>query len=297
MIYDCFLFNDELDLLELRLEYMYNHVDFFVIAESSQTFTSLAKKLYFKENKDRFSRFLSKIIHIEIAPNPSLDSAWENEYFQRNHIKTALSNCSDQDIILISDVDEIINIESIQLTTINKPVLVQLFYYYYFLNLKSNLYNEVVLLARYKDIAEKNIGNRLTYKNFACSSINCEEINTGWHFSYFFGNDIDRYTNKIKSFSHQEFNTEYILNKNRIHTVLKYGIDFFERYDMRFFPVNAKKDLSVNLYKSANQLGFLSKYSFKHPRPTSINSKRELYFYTRYLKNIFRLNVEPSRQA
>ena len=130
---------------------------------------------------------------------------------------------------MISDVDEIINLEVINLNEIKEPTLIQLFYYYYFLNLKSNLYNEVVLVARYVDLIERNIGDRLDYKSFAQNRINCSEIQTGWHFSYFFGYEIDRYVNKIKSFSHQEYNNPHILDIKRIKTVLTYGIDFFER--------------------------------------------------------------------
>jgi len=61
-IYDTFLFFNELDLLEIRLTMLYPHVDYFVISECDYTFSGKQKPFYFDENKEKFSKFMDKII-------------------------------------------------------------------------------------------------------------------------------------------------------------------------------------------------------------------------------------------
>lgn len=108
-IYDTFIFNDELAILELRLEVLYDHVDFFVLVESNQTFTlkHSPKKLYFSENSDRFRKFADKIIHIRLINEFVPGNPWRNEHLQRNSVSRGLVKANDNDIVLMSDVDEI----------------------------------------------------------------------------------------------------------------------------------------------------------------------------------------------
>ena len=85
MIYDCFTFFNELDLLEIRLNILDEHVDYFVLAECTETFSGIEKPLYYEENKERFSKWSHKIIHhinekIQ-APDP----------FQRAHYQKEMS--------------------------------------------------------------------------------------------------------------------------------------------------------------------------------------------------------------
>ncbi len=107
-IYDCFLFFNELELLEMRLNELYDEVDYFVLVEAKETFRGRPKPLYYRENRDRFKKYSEKIIHVVIdayLPGPDL---WAREAFQRNQILKGLTSCSPGDIILISDVDELI---------------------------------------------------------------------------------------------------------------------------------------------------------------------------------------------
>src|SRR5687768_6312071 len=111
MIYDCFIFNDELDLLDLRLRFLDAAADRFVIVESERSLSGQPKPLLFRENKHRFEPWLHKIIHV-VAPANNM-TPWEYEFFQRNYIKQGLASCADEDIIIISDADEIVNIKDI----------------------------------------------------------------------------------------------------------------------------------------------------------------------------------------
>ena len=66
MIYDCFPFFNELDVLEIRLNVLYDIVDYFVITEADKTHTGRHKEYIFEQNKDRFAKFLDKIIYIKV---------------------------------------------------------------------------------------------------------------------------------------------------------------------------------------------------------------------------------------
>ena len=138
MIYDCFMFNDELDMLLIRLTYMTNYVDYFVIGESTQTHTGLDKPLHLLNNMDRYSEFKDKIIHVIVPPKDGLDS-WGGEFYQRNYLKEGLKNCADDDLIIIGDNDEFIDMEYfMNKYTITKPTIIEMNLFYYFFNLKTN---------------------------------------------------------------------------------------------------------------------------------------------------------------
>lgn len=107
-IYDCFLFFNELAVLDVRLHELYNHVDKFVLVEATETFRGNPKPLYYQENKHLFKKFTDKIIHIIVEDRIDVPSPWDREEFQRNQIRRGLLDCQSEDVILISDVDEII---------------------------------------------------------------------------------------------------------------------------------------------------------------------------------------------
>jgi beta-1,4-mannosyl-glycoprotein beta-1,4-N-acetylglucosaminyltransferase len=119
MIYDCFTFFNELDLLEVRLREMDEVVDRFVLVEAAQTFQGKAKPLHFKENQTAFSRYADKIIHVIVEfPAGDLTSSlntqpkneiWARQYYQRDAIARGLTGAQPNDLIIVSDVDEIIS--------------------------------------------------------------------------------------------------------------------------------------------------------------------------------------------
>ncbi|MES0810798.1 hypothetical protein ABLO27_15045 [Roseibium sp. SCPC15] len=118
-LFDCFVFHNEFDLLEIRLREMGDHVDHFVLVEANQTQRGGTKPYYFDENRERFAKWSDKIIDLQIEFPDELPPAlgvyknrrkkdWERENFQRNCIGRALEACSPNDLILLSDVDEIV---------------------------------------------------------------------------------------------------------------------------------------------------------------------------------------------
>src|SRR6266446_2702387 len=135
MIYDCFTFFNELELLEIRLNELDNVVDKFVLVEGTVTFTNQPKELFFKDNSHLFKKFLPKIIHIIVNDSPNVfANPWLIEEYQFNSILKGLTKAKKNDTILLSCVDEIPNADVI-LRYKNKPadhkILLQKRSYYY----------------------------------------------------------------------------------------------------------------------------------------------------------------------
>ena len=107
MIYDCFPFFNELDLLEIRLNVLKDVIDKFVLVEAGETHTGRAKPFYFKDNERRYSAFHDRIVYVKIERFPKGHDAWWCENYQRNEIVRGLEGAKPDDVVLISDIDEI----------------------------------------------------------------------------------------------------------------------------------------------------------------------------------------------
>jgi len=135
-IYDCFMFFDETMLLELRLNLLNKYVDKFVIVESA--FNHKGERKGFNLNINKYKKFKKKIIYIKVYQKPknllkvkSEDNyddtssknilngyIWDN--FQRNNILKGLKNANNDDIVVISDIDEIPNLKDTNLRFIKE---------------------------------------------------------------------------------------------------------------------------------------------------------------------------------
>jgi beta-1,4-mannosyl-glycoprotein beta-1,4-N-acetylglucosaminyltransferase len=212
-------------MLEFRLKYLYDTVDHFVIVESSVTHAGNSKVLFFNDNKGRFSKYSDKIIHIVVDDMPETDNAWTRENFQRNCIDRGISRLelNDDDLIHISDCDEIPNKSVFKNTPCDGIHSLNLrLYYYNFLTLSTDHWNLAKLL------------NYRTYKThktpqtirigLPCAS---EISNGGWHFSYF--GDSNFIVNKLRNFAHQEYNNPIYTDSESIKLHVKNGNDLFGR--------------------------------------------------------------------
>jgi beta-1,4-mannosyl-glycoprotein beta-1,4-N-acetylglucosaminyltransferase len=213
-IIDCFTFYNEMDLLNYRLNILYDVVDYFVIVESTHTHVGKEKPLFYKDNKHLFEKFNDKIVHIIVddfpykypAINIANGEQWENERFQRNQIKKGIekiNNIDNNDILIITDLDEIPDPNTL-IKIKNKEIKVdiqvlQMDLYHYNLN--------TIASGKWPS------ARILTYEKYIKLSISCNDIrfyncpiikNAGWHLSYF--GDSNFIKNKIENFGHQEFN-------------------------------------------------------------------------------------------
>lgn len=233
---DCFIFYNELEMLKYRLELLYNIVDYFIIVESKYTFTGIEKKLYYNENKELFKKYDDKIIHIientmpYMYPNINIkeNQQWINENYHRNSIIKGFEKISlkDDDIIIITDLDEIPDPETLEKILNNElnitiNCLEQDMYYY---NLNSKLmekwYHPKIMC--YKNYKEQTL--TLSELRMGFYSI---IFNGGWHLSYFGDNKFIQ--NKIINFSHQEFNSSEYINLKNIQEHIDNSNDLFNR--------------------------------------------------------------------
>ena len=138
-VFDCFPFYDELDLLEIRLNILNDVVDYFVLTESTRTFTGKPKPLHYDNNKVRFKKFAHKIRHVIVDDTefkPEID-AWQRGFDQKNSVFREMYDCKANDFVIISDVDEIVNPEAIASAISNNPNSISAFIqpcFYYYLN-------------------------------------------------------------------------------------------------------------------------------------------------------------------
>ena len=235
-IIDCFIFYNELNLLNYRFNLLNDTVDYFVLVESTKTFTGKIKPLFYNENKDQFSKFNDKIIHIivddmpfdELNLNKNNGEQWENEKHQRICINRGIKQLglNFNDIIIISDVDEIPNPQILQQISSSKNnievSILQMDFYYYNLNSKRDEKWNWVKICSYKYFL-KNKDCQYIRGIFNCSIC----ANAGWHLSYF--GDANFIKNKIQNYSHQELNTEYFTNCEIIQSKIDNCMDLFER--------------------------------------------------------------------
>jgi len=151
-IYDCFMYFDEDLLLDLRLNIMNKYVKKFIITEATYTHNGSKKKLNF--NINNFQKFKDKIEYIIVDNEPEsvqkindndtseikgqklILNGYARDNYQRNRLSDGLKNVLDDDIIIVSDLDEIPNLENLDFTIIkNKIIQFKQKMFYYKLNL------------------------------------------------------------------------------------------------------------------------------------------------------------------
>lgn len=189
MIIDCFTFFNELDLLEVRLEELNDCVDYFVIVEASKTQSLIDKPFYFENNKSRYSKFLNKIIHVKINNCPNNDqNLWTMEHFQRDCILRGLDkiNLSDNDWILISDLDEIPKCDVIQNMLVDSQQEIfslEMMFSAYFANLVAAHRNWIgTVCTKYKILKQYTPQQIRNSKDMLPIA-----TNAGWHLSWLGG--------------------------------------------------------------------------------------------------------------
>jgi beta-1,4-mannosyl-glycoprotein beta-1,4-N-acetylglucosaminyltransferase len=217
------MFFDELEILDLRLNYLNPFVDRFVLVESTKTHSLKDKPLFFEENKSLFSEFLPKIEHVIVDDLESTDP-WVNETRQRNAIMKGLVKCSGEDIIICSDCDEIPRIESIFEFKDQGLFMgfVQTMYNYYF-NVLTDTEWCGSKICRYKSMTETSPNDF----RWTCLENRLAIYNGGWHFSFL--GSPERIAKKIQSFSHVEKDIPEYTDLEKIQQRIDTATDPFSR--------------------------------------------------------------------
>ncbi len=207
-LFDCFPFFNELDLLELRLSELDGVVDRFVLVEADFTHTGQPKPLYFAENRERFATWADKITHIVVSDDPG-GFAWRREFYQREVILRGLEECRPDDMILISDIDEIPRAEVAARLCDGHSDFDQFFapelgFYYYRLDLKAPEPWRAVAAAPYHLLA--GIGPNAA-RSLARQGVGQTIPNAGWHFTWM--GDAARFLEKMRAYAHQEHRARF----------------------------------------------------------------------------------------
>ena len=233
-IFDCFMYFDEDLMLDLRLNYLNKFVDKFIIVECGYNHKGEKRKPQF--NLDKFSKFKNKIKYILInEDSPDLEkidtndtnadgkyimNAVKRENFQRNSIIKGLDGASDNDWILISDLDEIPNLEKNNLSEINNHLV---FFKQHMIYYKFNLILENFIWVGSKACKKKYLKSPQWLRNIKDRSYPWWRIDTffsekkyqnlelieegGWHFTNI--KKPEEIEKKMRSYLHHH---EYDLN-------------------------------------------------------------------------------------
>ncbi len=224
-IVDCFIFYNETKLLEYRLKLLDPIVDYFVLVEANQTFVGKPKPLYYKPKQN------SKVIHIivdlpwnDTGHGITPDQVWDNERFQRNSIEKALLELklNESDLLILSDIDEIPDPECLINLDVKGIAQLEQDLYYYTLEHKLDhlwYFSKIMEYSFY--LNTEFTFNDLRNKTFPTIP------RGGWHLSYFGSPDF--ISNKIKNFSHQEYNTSEFTDISKINKRLSDGQDIYDR--------------------------------------------------------------------
>lgn len=236
-------------LLELRFETLWDYVDYFVISEATYTHTGLPREPHF--NLNNFAKYESKIRYLRLDEKPEGDNDfWKNENFIRNNISKGLYDAKSDDLILISDLDEIPRPEKISVycSRYLRGDFEQSYYSYFlnnywigdvnkkgFIRPKSNhWYGSKITTFKY--FVEFFNSNATSVRSFKSSGLlrsikryffrkfKTQLIsNGGWHFTWVL--DIPDLIKKIESTAHQEFNTKDKKTPEHIRKIISSGHD------------------------------------------------------------------------
>ena len=247
-IFDCFMYFDEEVVLDVRLNTLDKYVDYFVIVESSFTHKGDNKNLMFNHNK--FEKFKNKIIYLVYDKQPKgIEAVNENdsedeksrkyilnaalrENGQRNFIQNGLNKAEDNDIILISDVDEIPNLSEVNFNSISEKIIMfhqDMFYYKFDLKIPNLLWTGTKGCRKKYLLSPqwlRNVKDR-KYFPFRIDILFSEKkyssikfiSNGGWHFSYI--KTAEEIEHKLKSYLHHREFDEQPLSVEEIQNIIE----------------------------------------------------------------------------
>ncbi len=265
MLIDSFIYFNVNELLDLRIKYLEEIVDFFVVVEANITHQGKKKDWNFPKILDsKLKRFSDKIQYHQliidsqkikneeswIIDDVKGDDAWRIENFQRNYIKTACKKFSSEDILIISDVDEIPSkqkLEFIKSCDFKKiaPIALEQYLFHIdcnYLSLESwrgSIVTTIQLCNAFSPHKFRRARNRISYLT-----------DSGWSFSSFGG--PTRVKEKLESIAHTEFNNDKYKNPEHIINCQKTGADLFHRkvtkkkIEKKFFPKDLLEIMEEN---------------------------------------------------
>lgn len=252
-VFDCFTFYNEFDILELRLEELWNTVDYFVISEANLTHQNNPKPFYLKDNWKKFEKYASKIRHVLIEDMPNNPDTWVNERHQRRELRRGLEDLQPDDIVIVSDCDEIPRPSAIEAikedaNDYDRYILAIPLNYFKlnFMMIKSVFKQNNIAVTRGRAFTDPQQEREFTFHkgnlplHYADNGF-CVIEHGGWHFTYFGHTEFAK--NKLLNFAHAESrnlaesaDVDYMI-ANKVGFL---GFNFSERFEYvvvdEYFP-------------------------------------------------------------
>ena len=290
-IYDCFMYFDEDLLLDLRLHSLNKFVKKFVITEAKYTHNGTNKKLNFDVNK--FKKFKDKIEYIVVEKEPDnilklsdddtkdkrgeklILNGMARDYYQRESLFKGIENAGDNDLVLVSDLDEIPNLNELDFKKINNNIVIfeqKMFYY------KLNLFYEDYIWQGTKAVKKKNLISPQWLRNIKGKKYPNWRIdilfskkkysnlffvkNGGWHFTCL--RTPEQLEKKLLNFAHHyEFKESGLKLDDIKKLIIEKRVMYDHTVDQKGFKWSGKstlKNLDVNQLPEHIKLN-LEKYS------------------------------------
>lgn len=261
-IYDGFPFFNELDILEMRLSETYDVVTKFIIVEATKTHSNKPNdKRYFLNNLKRFEKYKDKIIYlVDNFDGVVANDSWDLERHQRDFMVNGWKGLTDNDVVIVSDCDEIPRPDAIANYKIKDGLssFIQRLYYDYL-----NCYCQEWKAAK---ILPYSLAKTMTPCQIRYTEAPNKISNGGWHFSFMGG--AKQIKEKLVSYAHQEYNTPEFLD--RIEVALDKGEDIFKREGVikTLVPVDESfPKYILNNFNELNYKGFFKNNEQERIRP------------------------------
>jgi hypothetical protein len=232
-VWDCFLINDELELLRFRLEHLADVVDVVVLVEAPWTYTGRAKPLYASQLLDGLGADRDRIRHVVVDETlGDRASASDRERAQHRGIRSGLEEVGPDDLVIVGDVDEIPSPATISClrSQLRQPVRLIMDHAVLAANLKMPVpWNDGPKACRGSQLDHPEMALLLGHPDAAWSPLNRHIVaDAGWHLSYLGGKQTVRH--KLASFAHTEFDTPFNRSDVHLDRCLRYGVDLRGRH-------------------------------------------------------------------
>jgi beta-1,4-mannosyl-glycoprotein beta-1,4-N-acetylglucosaminyltransferase len=317
-IYDCFMFFNEFDILDIRLNYLSEIVDHFVIIDYFITHQKNKKNLNLLNNMEKFDKFYDKIIYVvpeyQEFPNfvhqrPKLTLSVV-EVYERNSMLLGLKNCNAYDLVLISDIDEIPKLSDIEKINGNKIYGFHNDNYISWLNNRTSINNwNGTQGTRYDNILSPQITRATRCKKSKGEPDFIQLQNAGWHWTSCYGTNISSAIKKYNEWGHAYDDWTIKIKEN----IVDYKNDVVEYVDVikTDFPDIIKNNIlqyehliypDLYLYKSINgtedfiklfdSIIKISQDNFKMVEVGPVNGKTSCYLAPRLKTKLINFRID-----
>lgn len=218
-------------MLVIRMSEIDTLIHKYIIVEANKTFSGQNKEYKLDLGETKLAKYRHKIIHVKVDDMPHTDDPWVREAWQRDSVIRGLAEAHDSDLVILGDVDEIprlITVEKMLMGPGSEIYGLAMPIYYYYLNYKKiggYGLREIWTIAASKRVFLKKSPNDLR-NDIRLHGHQCTRLEeSGWHFSY--ACDLESIKQKIRSFSHQEFNNDQFLSSINLEDLVAAGKDKF----------------------------------------------------------------------